>query len=575
MRYPLRTPMNRALPPLLFALAVVAHVALMVWLGNPWPGGLKSDGNVYLELASNLWRHGEYGTRVSVTYPPLYPMLIAPTFAIASNTARFAVIYALHALWLAAGSLLLWPMLRDALGNRQAWFALAAAQLLGGATIAAFHPQTETLFAALLTAATGLVYLCWKRSTPWRWLALGLVCGLALSTRRMALALPLALALLLALEAWSARGGQRSLPWLPAVFIGVGFALGLTPELVGSLLQGELIQPYDSDPVTGHLKAGAKAFAGPLRLLELVRVFGRHLAYLCVIGFGAPAIIVAALRARAWSDERVPQLGAAALFLALSALALVGMTTLHIVRYTFRGGIGTGWDLYPRYMDPLEIALVLVGLAAGTWLLRERGLAVAVPRVRYRTVLPWAATFAVLVIISGPLYRSRGGRLPSVEALDGWGFGPAAPWLFPLLTLIVLAAAVAWWSKGRWASVWTVVLAGVLSWGISTHSAIFRATANCAGVSPAIYETIPLQQAGPRAPVAVMVGQPGPNSRHYYEPAFRSDHPVDFIAPDEVQAWANEHPDGFVLVWSRDRAPKLKVVARASGWQAYSSWRAP
>ena len=181
--------MPRALPPLLFALAVVAHVGLMVWLGNPWPGGLKSDGNVYLELAQNLWFHGEYGSRVAVTYPPLYPMMIAPTFAIAGNTARFAAIYALHALWIAGASLLLWPMLRDALGGRRAWLVLAGAQLLGGATIACFHPQTETLFTALLIAATGLTYLAFKAPSPGRWFALGLACGLALATRRMALAM--------------------------------------------------------------------------------------------------------------------------------------------------------------------------------------------------------------------------------------------------------------------------------------------------------------------------------------------------------------------------------------------------
>ena len=76
---------------LLFVVAVVAHLVAVVTLGKAAPGGLRADVNVYLELASNLWEHGEYGTRVSVTYPPLFPMLVAPFFAIESKDRKSVV----------------------------------------------------------------------------------------------------------------------------------------------------------------------------------------------------------------------------------------------------------------------------------------------------------------------------------------------------------------------------------------------------------------------------------------------------------------------------------------------------
>ncbi len=576
LRYPLVTPMPRAVPPLLFALAVIAHVGLMVWLGNPWPGGFKSDGNVYLELAQNLWLHGEYGSRVAVTYPPLYPMMIAPTTALPGHEARFAGIYALHALWLAAASLLLLPMLRDGFGRTRAWVLLAGAQLVGGATIACFHPQTEALFAALLVAATGLAYLAVKAPSPGRWFALGLVCGLAFATRRMALALALALAVLLALEAHAAWRRREPLPWLAALWTGVGVGVGLLPEAIATLLQGQVIEAYSGNPVAGHLKAGAKALAGPLRLLELLRVFGRHPAYLCLTTLGAPAVLCAALHAgvaREEGDSRA--LGRTVAFIGVTILGLVGMTTLHIVRYTFRAGVGSGWDLYPRYMDPVEVPLLLVGIAAAGWLLRERGLAVAVARVRLRAALPWVITFAIGAAIGGPLLRSRGGRLPSVGALEEWGFGVTAPWLFLVLVLLVLGLSLWWWTRGRWATPWTLLLAALFSWGVSTHSVVSRAGGDAESPAIPIYDTDVLREAGPAAPIAVMVEKPGSNSRYYYEPAFRSDHVVDFLPPDEVVAWAEDHPDGFVLVRSEDQAPRLRVVARKEGWQAYRSWSAP
>ena len=55
---------------LIFLLAVAAHVVVAVNLREAAPGGMRSDENVYLELASTLWREGTYGAKVSVTRLP-------------------------------------------------------------------------------------------------------------------------------------------------------------------------------------------------------------------------------------------------------------------------------------------------------------------------------------------------------------------------------------------------------------------------------------------------------------------------------------------------------------------------
>ena len=558
--------MSRWLPLLLFLLAVSLRVVWVLVLGKPWPSGPRADENVYLELAQNLWLTGTYGTRVSVTYPALYPMLIAPLFAMADNARRFYVIYALHGIVLGAASVSLWPLLRDHLGRARAWYALAAAQLLAGTTIHAFHAQSESLFAALFTAAVGVAYLAWKRPTAVRWVGLGLLCGLAVSTRRMALVLPLTLGLLLVHDLVAAvREGTR-LPWRRTLALAIGFGCGLLPEVVGAALHGEMLQPYGESSALSHIKAGG----GALRLAVTAQTAGRHIAYLCAVTLGMPLVLALVALDPGLRRPEARPLARTVGFVGYAGLGMVALTSLHIVRYTFKVGFDRGWHLYPRYVDPLDLALVAVGVAGAAWLSTHGRFRDTGARRRLLAVVPWSVVAAGMALAAGPLLRSRGGRLPSMKILQGIGLGPVAPWLFAAFCLLVIGLALWWWRGGRTATVATVVLAALLSWTVSTHSVYFRVLApSTRDPAPAILRTPPLQK-DPRAPVAVMVGQVGAYSRKYYEPAFRSDHPVWFIAPREVSAWVDAHPGGLVLVVQGDAAPPLRRVARAGGWRAYA-----
>ena len=412
-----------------------------------------------------------------------------------------------------------------------------------------------------------LPYLAYSRPSGLRWLALGLLCGLAVSTRRMALVLPLTLGLLLVHDLVAALREGTRLPWRRSLALAVGFACGLVPEWIGVALHGDALQPYGESSALSHLKASG----GGLRFLVTLQTAGRHIAYLCAVTLGMPMMLALVAVDPGLRRREARPLARTLGFVGYAGLGVVTLTSLHIVRYTFKVGFDRGWHLYPRYVDPLDLALVAVGIAAAAWVLSRGHLADSDARQRLLALVPWLIVAVAVTLAAGPLLRSRGGRLPSMKILEGIGLGPVAPWVFAAFGVLVLGLALWLWRGGRTAGVATVILAATLSWCVSAHSVYFRVLApSQRDPAPAILRT-PALEADPRAPVAVVVGRVGAYSRQYYEPAFRSDHPVWFVRGDEVESWVDEHPEGLVLVLRGDPAPPLRRVARAGGWRAYAS----
>jgi len=570
--------------PLLFLGAVLVRIGLLLKMGDPFPPGMRSDANVYLELALNLWRDGTYGTRVSITYPPVYPMLIAPTFALDANADRFTAIYVLHGLLLAGGALALFPTLRSVLGDRRAWLLLAAAQFLFGGTFHGYNPQTETLFAAQILVCFGLCGLAWRR--PERvgpWVALGLVCGLAVATRRFAAVLPLALGVLWLHDVLGALARRERIPLLRPVLLGVGFGIGLLPEFWATSLLGSPITPYTgvegSSAAAEHLAAGSAAFLdGATRDLALDVATGQ-LAYLIFSTGGAPLILGLYL----WRTRRGdgdPSLRRALGFLAYTTLGVLALTVLHILRFRLRREGFDGWDLYPRYLDPLETALVLGGAVAAHRLLVDGPL---VERLRAGTwwaraaqIVPWVGIAGLAVWIAGVTERVRGGRMRSIRHWLRSEHGEAGLNLFPATGALVVVAVALWWlatRRPRWAARgwWApVALAVVVSWGISSHSWKPRLDREGAPDGRPSMLRLVDRYAAPDAPLAVVVHKPGPKGRRYYAPGFRSDHPVSWISPQELDAWVAANRGGFVLSRRRDPKPALPFVAKERRWRIHS-----
>ncbi|MBN96141.1 MAG: hypothetical protein CL928_19040 [Deltaproteobacteria bacterium] len=560
-------------PPLVFVATVGLHCWFLTHLGRPSPGNTHADTNVYLELAQNLFRDGSYGTRVSVTYPPGYPMFLAPMFGIADNTARFSTIYMMHGVVMALCSLALLPLLRDSLGRTKGWLALALLQCLGALLYHGYVTQTEGLFLSLLMAAGGFAWMAWSRPGGRAWIGLGLFCGLAVCTKRTGLVLPVALALLMAHDTIAALREKSRLPLRRVLLIALGFLLGLLPELFATYLHEGYISPYSggrTGPARGHLRAGLIALDSLDNLKLFVQVAVRHVAYLNITTFSGLIVISAVLWGR--GSQPQPQLPRPLSrflgFVGYTSLGLVAMTTLHIARYRYGRPHRPGWDIYARYVDPVEPLLVVAAVVGATWWLRNHH-ETGWPRIK--RVLPWVLINGLFLALSGPIHRPRSARVPHLSTLHDYGFSSeVAPWVVPIFGGLVLTLWVLVWARLRAGTLTLVALAVVVSQLMSMHSPVSRITnAWSEDRAPDVLKLKPLREE-PDAPLAVLVRKVGKKSRRYYLPAFRSNHEVFFLHSErELAAWMEENPRGFALTRRKDPKLKWRQVAKTAKWRVY------
>jgi len=441
--------------PSLFAAAVLAHIVLLEVLGPSSVLTPKLDANVYLELAQNLWREGRFVTGSGKVYPPGYPLLLSPLFAIESNGFRFALIYALHGLLLAGGAWTLRPLVRDLAGERLSWIAIASAQLLAGTTVHALHPRTETLFTALVMVSVALVYRLARAPDRRGALALGVVVGFMLATRRTGLAFAAAAAVMFALRFAAARprGRLREEASL-ALAAALGGLLGFSPELLVTLMEGP-VKAYSEGVLGSHLGAGLDALGSGKARIIIAASAAQHLSYYALSSLGLAILVPAALLSRPEARPDLPPgVAQTTLYTGLGALFLAALSTLHVVRYWLRRDLEVGYDLYPRYLDPLE----------PVWLLLGFGLACAVMRGgRLRGALGGIVATLGLVVIAGEVVRPRGFRLPWPNLVRDrlhWPFDPN--WYFTVQCVVVLVLFGLLLVRGRLGRWWVPLLAVAL-----------------------------------------------------------------------------------------------------------------
>ena len=551
----------------LFVLAVLVHGWLLANLGRPFPGGNRADSNIYLELAMNLWRDHSFGTRVAIDYPPLYPMFIAPAFAIADNAQRFATIYFMHGMVLGLASLTLAPAMIRQFGARTGWLVLGALQFLGAATMLGYHVLSEPLFAAEIVAATGLAWLAWDKPSTLRWLALGAVCGLAVCTRRTGLVLPIAVGMLWCLDALSALRSQGELPWRSALAIALGLFFGLLPEAATTYLSGGLVDTYGGNPVKGHLGAAVDSVGSFQGLGWAIAVTARHFGYVAVLSFGAPLALLVLLTRR---GQGAPlELRRATGFILLVTAGLIAMTSLHILRDYFKAL--AFYDLYPRYVDPPQTALVALGLLTVGWLGRSSGAPDSQSR-RQGFARLMAALVVGGLVGAGPLDKARGALYPRPKMIQetwvSWGFPDVlSAYLLPCVAVVVMALWIWAWTRRMRSVAVFLALSIAVSWTFGYYGLKNRLTTDPPDKAPAVLHSAPFQNK-PDGPMAVVVAKRGFAARKYYRPAFRSDHPVWFVSPgDELDEWVQEHPGGLILVhWDDRREVRLGRRDRGKSW---------
>lgn len=554
----------------IFVLAAALRTFLLARFGQPPPSHIL-DINNYLELALNLWRDGTYGSLISRDYPPLYSMLLAPTFAIDSNAARFATIYAGHGVLLGLASLSLFPMLRRGLGARGAWLALAAAQFLAGANYHALATRTEVLFTCLIAFCVASVYAAFEKPAAWRWGLTGLLCGLAIACRRMGLVMPIAVAMVVVVEAASSRDLapaarrllQRSIP------AALGLGIGLLPEIVASAIHGGTLETYHPGVMGSHLSPITRMWESPQTVFLALQTGLRQPVYAVMAFAGAPLVIAAVLARRRALRLLPVSLSAAAAVALLITLGLGGMATLHILRYSLAQPDLDGFHLYPRYLDPAEMAVVLsaVALAAAWWTAARRAEDIEAARA---TLIPWILPIALMAWLSGNAWRFPGGRLPSINSFRPAPLAEMYPAMLAIFGLLLLAALMAWWSLGRFGTAWTVVGVVVLGWALSLHTLIKpERWTNATRHMPDIL-TVDALTAQPSAPLSVVLRRRPARPRGLYEVAFQSDHLVDWKRPMEIADWLATNPGGFILTRSWEASPGhrlgLERVARRGRW---------
>jgi len=545
--------------PALFAAAVAAHILLLEWLGPSAVLTPKLDANVYLDLARSLWVEGKYESAVGKVYPPGYPMLIAPVFAVASNSLRFALIYALHGLLIGAGSLTLFPALREHLGARGAWIALSAAQGLAGVTIHSIHPRSEALFTALCLAAAGAAWRLGRRSDPGSALLLGLLCGLSLATRRTGIVLIAALVVVFVARALARRSGGLRTDAILAAAAALGVAVGLVPEAVATALHGDALKSYSDGVLGSHLGAGPRALASPRGTAIALDVGATHLVYYVTSTLGMPLILFTALGARRIRDR----LDAATLHLAgftlLATLGLAAASSLHVIRYWLRRDLEAGYDLYPRYLDPMEPGLILVGFAlAGATL-------AGTAKDRLRRYAPALAVTSTLLAAVKTMEFPRGYRLPWPRQISPH---VAAEWLFSAEALAVLIVFVALVASGWLQRYRTLVLALLVGWLLSTHLVENWIQSGPARPKMPLVLQLDVVKADPTRTLALVPQKAGRQATYLL--SWKTDHDVWIISRDEVEDWVDDHPDGLVLGVQEMPLP-LPVVERYKRWVVYGT----
>lgn len=189
-------------PVLLIALAVRLLPLPMALSLAPKAaaGGLGSDGaRYYLPLARSLSECGEFALepgRPAFRHAPLYPLLLAGlhVLGLSSQAWRMAAQALLGSLALA----LLFVWVRDTLGVRAAWIALALASALPDFLVYSYLDLSENLAIVLTLAALLLFERARGSSRAAAWALAGAFVGLAALTREFCVTLlaPLALAAL-------------------------------------------------------------------------------------------------------------------------------------------------------------------------------------------------------------------------------------------------------------------------------------------------------------------------------------------------------------------------------------------
>lgn len=226
---------------IVFLLAVAVRLSFLGWQGVL----LTPDSKDYMTLAHNLISHSIFSLdtssplKPSIRWPPLYPVFIA-AFSWTGGSASLFIAGA-QALIDSATAIILLLMLRACVSLRGAVLGSLAYVFHPGAVVSVHTVLTETLFTFLLILSIYTLFLGFERNQKWLTGLSGVMLGLSILCRPIALLLPVAFLLPMLLFPPRRRAIKH---WV--LLAAIAF-LVVTPWSVrSSLVAGRLVTVQDS-----------------------------------------------------------------------------------------------------------------------------------------------------------------------------------------------------------------------------------------------------------------------------------------------------------------------------------------
>ena len=544
------------LAPGVFVLSLAAQCVTVAAIGRTYVLSGMQDASIYLEAAHNLWVEGQYVSHLSSLYPPGYSVLIAPTMALHDPARLFAAIYVVNTLVCGGAALMAWPMLRDAVGRRGAWIALALLIWLPSLWTHHLVPQSENLYSAGLLALTGTLYLAFRDERAWAWLLTGALLGLCFATRRFTLVPMVAVALTLG----AAEVGTETARFQPrrlarrSMLIAAGALVGFAPEWPYLVAHGGLVSPYKSGGA-GHVSLLLSALESPRHALFFAQTLVRQLTYLHLAALGA-GVVLCCRALRGWrAGEATPGDRAHTAVMTFGLLTAVGTVVLTAAHMMSTFDWKQPVHLYSRYLDPVAAPMMLVAVAG----------------IRPGRRLPWVPMIGATALCAAaiPIWKLRGPRLTYfVEALK--------PDHADLASVAAILAAVA---AGLLATLLmrrsayhgvAPLLAAALVGGVLTVPFVLNELEQerLRQVNQHPIFDAPAFAERPDATLGFLDVPRITRTRRNAVFMFRTPNPWAFVEPDQVDAFFSDHPDGLLIGPRRGPidAPRLH---RTGKWVLY------
>jgi hypothetical protein len=331
--------------------SIALHVTLALWVPAPW---IFADELEYSELAKSFAASGHFALRgvPGIGLGPVYPLLIAPVYAVFHNLGdAWIAAKVVNAVLMSLAAVPAYFLARRLVSQR---WALAASGLtvVVPSTLYVSTITTESAFYPLFLCVALAIVRVLERPTPGRQVTTLALIGLACLTRAQAVALLAAYpTAVLAFAAVSGRGFVRRLsrfwPSLAALG-GAVVAVAVWESLHGRSLFAALGNAQGVQSRTYSVGAVAKWFAFHVAELDL---------YVGVLPFAA--FLVLAVWAARRPDREILIFTATALSLGFWLLLTVAAYTSNLSKYDAHSRSHV-FDRYTFYLAPL----VLIALCA-------------------------------------------------------------------------------------------------------------------------------------------------------------------------------------------------------------------